>query len=850
MSSSRILFHFVGRGSAYRVGRRRPLSIEPLEARALLSVAPWGAEAIHLNPDTHTDIQAALVIQDSDYSDYASAADALAAPSRYDLRDYGDVTTVKNQGGYGTCWAFATFASLESSLLKASNTWTDFSERNLAYRHGFDWGYSEGGNSYLSEAYLSRFDGPIYEIDDPYLYMGTADNVTGPVNYYVREMLRFDTRDEIKNAVMTGGAVYTHMYWSSSYYRSSDYTYHYAGSLANHAVTIIGWDDAKVTAGGVGAWLVKNSWGTGWGDGGYFWLSYQGTGGRWAESFRDAVSAETYSKAYYYDTFGDVGEIDTPYAFNRYVASSSSRLKSVGFYTAADGANYTISVYDTFSGGRLSNLLASVSGTQAYAGYHTVDLSSVVSLYAGNDFYVSLHITNGGDYSMAIDYRYAGYTSASTASAGESYYSYDGVSWYDLTTWNATANFCIKALVLETTEPGPVPVPDSGGLTYHGDFNGDGTDDVLGRNLDSGLVRVWFLRDGAEYDYADIGSPDPAAWQIIGVGDFNGDGTDDILWQNQTNGSVGTWIISNGRFSQWIGLGNPNPAVWQSAGIGDFNGDGTDDILWHNQSNGTVGTWILSNGRFSQWIGIGCPNPTIWHSAGAGDFNGDGTDDILWVNQNTGLVGTWIMSNGRFNRWIGLGTPNPNLWHVAGIGDFNGDATDDILWQHQTNGTVGVWILSNGNYNRWIGIGNADAASWRAAGVGDYNGDGTSDVLWHNRLSGSVNIWFLANGSLSGSADLGYADPSDWRLQCNGAALEPVAATAGQEDAISDRTPVRRLDARAVDRLDLPALAAYAQYGDFGSDRFGFSADDRSDDDSESDLLPTLRAECVDAALA
>jgi C1A family cysteine protease len=439
----------------HRIDKRR-LSVEPLESRTLLSVSTGVIDSIELNPTTHTDIQSSAMVQSSGSSRGALEATGAPAPSSYDLRDYGDVTSVKSQGSYGTCWTFASYASLESSLLTASNTTTDFSERNLAYRHGFDWGYDDGGNSYITEAYLSRFSGPISESADPYSNMGTPDNVTGPVQYYVRDMLRFDSHSEIKTALMTYGAVYTSMYWDSDYFRSSDCTYYYDGSGANHAVTIVGWDDAKATAGGTGAWIVKNSWGTGWADGGYFWLSYQDSGGQWAESFHNAVAASTYSKAYYHDTFGDVGETNTPYAFNKYVATSACELKSVGFFTAADGAGYTISVYDTYSGGRLLNLLGTVSGTATYAGYHTVDLVSAVSLSAGNDFYVSLHVVGGGTYCMAIDYAYPGYSSASTAAAGQSYYSFDGQTWTDLTTWISTANFCIKALVVDAA---PVSTP-------------------------------------------------------------------------------------------------------------------------------------------------------------------------------------------------------------------------------------------------------------------------------------------------------------------------------------------------------------------------------------------------------
>ena len=146
----------------------------------------------------------------------------------------------------------------------------------------------------ISEAYLSRGSGPIYDSDDPYTNMLPGqtqdDTVTGPVQDYVREMLRLGSTAEIKTALMTYGAVATTIYAdsgldsdiSSTYYNASDYTYCYTGpsdTATNHAVTIVGWDDNKVTAGGTGAWLIKNSWGTSMENAGYFWLSYQDTVG-------------------------------------------------------------------------------------------------------------------------------------------------------------------------------------------------------------------------------------------------------------------------------------------------------------------------------------------------------------------------------------------------------------------------------------------------------------------------------------------------------------------------------------------------------------------------------------------
>ncbi len=283
-------------------------------------------------------------------------------PASFNLQDVGGadyVTSVKNQGPYGTCWCFATYGSLESSILMAGGPTTDFSERNLAYMSGFDVGYNGGGSSEMSEAYLSRFSGPINESDDPYTNMGTPDSVTGPVQDDVREMLRLDSPTEIKTALMNDGAVYTTIYFDpvGSYYNTSNYTYCYTGTeQPNHAVTIVGWDDNMVTAGGTGAWLVKNSWGTttsDWGgvpnDNGYFWLSYQDAyGGNSGECFCDAVSAGNYTKNYTWDNFGDMAEFGDSYGFNAFTAATNTQVKSVGFFTEADGATYTVRVYAPF----------------------------------------------------------------------------------------------------------------------------------------------------------------------------------------------------------------------------------------------------------------------------------------------------------------------------------------------------------------------------------------------------------------------------------------------------------------------------------------------------------------------
>jgi len=200
-----------------------------------------------------------------------------------------------------------------------------------------------------------------------------------------------------------------------------------------------------------------------------------------------------------------------------------------------------------------------------------------------------------------------------------------------------------------------------------GDFNGDGIADILCRDQVAGTVGVWRVSTSGSSGstvpgqpvtggvWTVLGQPDPAAWIMAGIGDFNGDGTDDLLWHNQNNGLVGTWILRNAAFSRWTGLGQTNYGTWHITGVGDFNGDGTSDVLWQNQSNGTVGTWIIRNAAYSYWAGFGAPSLALWGLSGVGDFDRDGTDDVLWRNKNDNTVGAWMIRNAAFSRWVSFG---------------------------------------------------------------------------------------------------------------------------------------------------------------------------------------------------
>ena len=388
-----------------------------------------------------------------------SENEILSLPSSYDIRSLGRVTSVKDQGSCGSCWAFATYGSAESVLMPGEIQ--DFSENNLKNLHGFDLGLCSGGNYDMSTAYLTRWSGPVPETADPYNpYSSSSPTGLSPVKHvqdvlYIPERTSSTDNDYLKYAIMIYGGVSTSFYWNSNYYNPSTYSYYYSGSsYSNHAVTIVGWDDNKVIAGapGNGAFLIKNSWGTSWGASGYFWISYYDSRlGRSSNAVFLSEPTENYEYIYQYDPLGWVlsygSESNTAWAANVFTSARNEQLKAVGFYAIMPDTEYEIYVYKNPTNGPTSTAgaVSFTAGTIAIPGYRTISLDTPVSLNQGETFSIIVKLTTP-DYThpIAIEYPYSNYASTATATEGQSYVSYTGTSWTDLSLQYDNTNVCVK----------------------------------------------------------------------------------------------------------------------------------------------------------------------------------------------------------------------------------------------------------------------------------------------------------------------------------------------------------------------------------------------------------------------
>lgn len=164
------------------------------------------------------------------------------------------------------------------------------------------------------------------------------------------------------------------------------------------------------------------------------------------------------------------------------------------------------------------------------------------------------------------------------------------------------------------------------------DFNGDKQDDVLWLNTKTGQADEWVMKDGKWTASIDLGATHGSAnWQVAGAGDFNGDGTSDILWRNASTGQVDTWQMKDGVWAKSFDLGSAKGSDWTVAGIGDFDHTGTAEVLWMNTNTGQVDKWVMADGHWAASIDRGT-QPTSVKYAGVGDFNHDGATDALWVD--------------------------------------------------------------------------------------------------------------------------------------------------------------------------------------------------------------------------
>lgn len=362
--------------------------------------------------------------------------------SKFDLREYGLVSPVKNQGRLGSCWTFGTAAALESALLKASNKTIkiNISENNirntlLKYSiYGSD--TNEGSGELLGASYYLSWRGVTNSEDDTYDELGKISPTINKTKYHILNMKSIKSKTnnsynyQYKEALVKHGALVMGVYSTSDESKYHDYNNktHAAylntskSLLCDHVVTLVGWDDNYskenflITPPGDGAWIIKNSWGTEWGENGYYYLSYYDSS---AFKSGEAISyiidnnSDIYEKIYQWEMADSIlfkgfhfnitpyidyspdqlrkvtekleSESNETFSYaNIYESIDDDLIAAVGTYFKNANQNYTLNIKVG------DKILLTQRGKSSHEGFETIKLKEYVPIKKGETFTINM----------------------------------------------------------------------------------------------------------------------------------------------------------------------------------------------------------------------------------------------------------------------------------------------------------------------------------------------------------------------------------------------------------------------------------------------------------------------------
>lgn len=381
-----------------------------------------------------------LFVQTTAYADNAKTPDdlrnadieTLAAQPRFDSREYGIVTPVKDQGNTSLCWAYSTASASETSILRKGIDPTVtaksvfLSPQQIGYaRHNrgsdplgntkgeitaqaAEWAYAGSGTKYAA-GLLSTWCGPVGK-DFPHNVNGwenAAYKLESAVAINGSKLAESaEAREKMKRAIVKYGAVtfsYNNARETERYNPNND------KSGQPHACTIIGWDDTlpaeTFVPGGAkldGGWLVKNSYNSLQ----YFYISYEVT----CEQIYafDYAPDDKYDYNYFYDEkaedFGIGSLIKITNAANIFKAKKGTaekpeEIKAVSVGISGENAVCTVEIYTDVPKGNFNPENAAPAASKTvnleYGGFNCIELDTPVKIENGSDFAVVAKVQNG-----------------------------------------------------------------------------------------------------------------------------------------------------------------------------------------------------------------------------------------------------------------------------------------------------------------------------------------------------------------------------------------------------------------------------------------------------------------------
>lgn len=195
-------------------------------------------------------------------------------PASLDWREKGAVTPVKNQGQCGSCWSFSTTGAIEGRWQIAGNTLTSFSEQQLVDcskaegNMGCNGGLMDDAFTYLEKNKLETEADYGYTARDGTCKYDATKGIAGDTGFHD---VTVNSPDALREALQTGPvSVAIDASGLAFQLYHSGVMSHFCGTQLDHGVLVVGYGTESGLLGETDYWILKNSWGAGWGEKGYF----------------------------------------------------------------------------------------------------------------------------------------------------------------------------------------------------------------------------------------------------------------------------------------------------------------------------------------------------------------------------------------------------------------------------------------------------------------------------------------------------------------------------------------------------------------------------------------------------
>ncbi len=547
------------------------------------------------------------------------------------------ITPVRNQRTCGSCWAFSSVACTEAQDAienDKSNPTMDLSEQALVSCSGAGncgGGFANSALNYIRDSGIPDETCFPYISGNGYCANRCSDWLKRSVRIQSWQWVSNDI-NSVKTALQTGPVIVSFYVYADFLSYSKGVYRHVTGDLQGiHSVVIVGYQENYQ------CWIVKNSWGSSWGESGFFRIAWSNNCGFPYDSCR-AIAYD------HHVTGPNGGEV--------FASGTNQTIVWTSNYP-----NSTVDLYYSINNGQSWRLIArGASNTGSYNWVIPNDPSSQCR--------IKVAATN-----TMLDVSDASFTILASPKKEDLY-------WYE--EWKNEIQAVISTgtgFQSQTWATG-WGTPSWAGM---GDLNGDGRDDLIWGEGWIHEAKAFFTTDtGLQFKGNWIPSWNPPDWGALG--DFNGDGKADYIAYTQSNLELKVYFSTGSTFDSghvWgTGWGKPDAAL-----VGDMNGDGKDDLLWYEEWKYeamvffSTGNGLQSKGA---WL-TGWSKPD-W--AALGDMNGDGKDDLIWYEEWKYEAQVCLSTGSSFNHlgaWITQwGKPD-----FATLADFNADGKKDLLWYEE-----------------------------------------------------------------------------------------------------------------------------------------------------------------------